>query len=118
MKQLLSLGTDRPTAVFIASDVHASGPLSALRQAGLRSPEDVAIVAYDDLELAEQFGYTTMRQPLHEMGVLAVGKLIYRMEHPSAPPSHVRFLPKLVVRATCGMDKMYSPVEDFVHPKD
>jgi hypothetical protein len=40
------------------------------------------------------------------------------MEHPSAPPSQINFLPKLVVRATCGLNKMYSPVEDFVHAKD
>ena len=81
-------------------------------------PRDVAVVSFDDIELAEQFGLTTMRQPMYKMGELAVEKLIYRMEHPSAPPSQINFLPKLVVRATCGMNKMYSPVEDFVHAKD
>lgn len=118
MKEMLSAGYELPTAIFISSDVQAVGAMSALRQHGAKVPGDVAIASFDDIELAEQFGLTTMRQPMHEMGELAVEKLIQRMEHPSAPPSHVSFLPRLVVRATCGMNKMYSHVEDFVHAKD
>lgn len=118
MKEMLNSGSELPTAIFISSDVQAIGAMSALRQHGTKVPREVAIVSFDDIELAEQFGLTTMRQPMHEMGELAVEKLIYRMEHPSAPPSHINFLPKLVIRATCGMNKMYSPVEDFVHAKD
>ena len=118
MKEMLNNGSPLPSAIFISSDVQAIGALSALRQHGVKVPQDVAIVAFDDIELAEQFGITTMRQPMHEMGELAVEKLVYRMEHTSAAPSHISFLPKLVVRATCGMNKLYSPVEDFVHAKD
>jgi len=118
MKEMLSNGSPLPTAIFISSDIQAIGAMSALRQHGVKVPRDVAVVSFDDIELAEQFGLTTMRQPMYEMGELAVEKLIYRMEHPSAPPSQINFLPKLVVRATCGMNKMYSPVEDFVHAKD
>ena len=118
MKEMLSNGSALPTAIFISSDIQAIGAMSALRQHGVKVPRDVAVVSFDDIELAEQFGLTTMRQPMYEMGELAVEKLIYRMEHPSAPPSQINFLPKLVVRATCGMNKMYSPVEDFVHAKD
>ena len=118
MKEMLSNGSTLPTAIFISSDVQAIGAMSALRQHGVKVPRDVAVVSFDDIELAEQFGLTTMKQPMYEMGELAVEKLIYRMEHPSAPPSQINFLPKLVVRATCGMNKMYSPVEDFVHAKD
>ncbi|HTX18580.1 MAG TPA: LacI family DNA-binding transcriptional regulator [Bacteroidota bacterium] len=118
MKEMLSAGGELPTAIFITSDIQAIGALSALRQAGLKVPQDVALVGFDDIELAEQFGLTTMRQPMHEIGELAVEKLIARMDNASGPPSHINFLPKLVVRATCGMNKMYSPVEDFVHAKD
>ena len=118
MKEMLGNGSFLPTAIFISSDIQAIGAMSALRQHGVKVPRDVAVVSFDDIELAEQFGLTTMRQPMYEMGELAVEKLIYRMEHPSAPPSQINFLPKLVVRATCGMNKMYSPVEDFVHAKD
>lgn len=118
MKQLLNLGTDRPTAVFIASDVQAIGALSALRQAGLRAPEDVAIVAYDDIELAAHFGLTTMRQPMYRMGELAVEKLFQRMENPAMPPSHVHFIPTLIVRGSCGMNKNYSHAEEFLQASD
>jgi LacI family transcriptional regulator len=92
--------------------------MSAPRQHGAKVPGDVAIASLDNIEVAEQFGLTTMRQPMTEIGKLAVEKLIQRMKHPSAPPSHINFLPKLVVRASCGVNKMYSPVEDFVHAKD
>lgn len=118
MKQLLSLGTERPTAVFIASDVQAIGALSALRQAGLTAPEDVAIVAYDDIELAAHFGLTTMRQPMYRMGELAVEKLFQRMENPAMPPSHVHYIPSLIVRGSCGMNKNYSHAEEFLQKSD
>jgi LacI family transcriptional regulator len=92
--------------------------MSALRQHGAKIPGDIAIASLDDIEVAEQFGLTTMRPPMTEIGKLAVEKIIQRMKHPSARPSHINFLPKLVVRASCGMNKMYSPVEGFVPAKD
>jgi LacI family transcriptional regulator len=90
------------TAVFIASDVQAIGALEAARELGLRVPEDIAIVSFDDIELARHAQLTTMRQPMHEMGMLALEKLLYRMKNPSAPPSLTTFLPELVVRRSCG----------------
>ena len=118
MQQLLALGKEMPSAVFVASDVQAIGALSALRQFGNRVPEDVAIVAYDDIELAAHFGLTTMRQPMYRMGELAVEKLFQRMEKPSATPSHVHFVPNLIVRGTCGMNKNYSHAEEFMQTKE
>ena len=49
----------RPTAIFAMSDVQALGCLSAARELGLRVPEDVSIIGYDDLEMSEHIGLTT-----------------------------------------------------------
>ncbi len=93
------------TAVFVASDIQALGALEVARERGVRVPEDIAMVGFDDIELAQHGGLTTMRQPMHEMGVLAVSKLMGRIKDPSAPPTLTTFLPDLVVRDSCGARK-------------
>ena len=102
MVEMLDLGDERPTATFVSSDVQAIGALNALRDQGLRVPEDMAIVGFDDIELAKHLGITTVRQPMYEMGVLAVDKLLERITNPDLPASHMRFEPKLMVRHSCG----------------
>ena len=59
---------DPPTAIFAASDVQAMGVLQAARAAGLRVPEDLAVIGFDDIDVAEVLGLTTVRQPLRETG--------------------------------------------------
>ena len=95
-------GPMRPTALFIASDVQAIGALDALRDAGIRVPEDMAIVSFDDIELAQHARLTTMRQPMYDMGVLALEKLLARMRNPSQPPTLTSFVPELIIRSSCG----------------
>lgn len=104
MKEMIrrSFGRNRVTAVFIASDVQAIGALAAARELGVRVPEDVAIVGFDDIELAKHAQLTTVRQPMYEMGTLALQMLMNRMKNPDAPPNLSTFLPELVVRRTCG----------------
>ena len=105
MKEILSGSArngERITAVFIASDVQAIGALEATRELGVRVPEDVAIVGFDDIELAKHAQLTTVRQPMFEMGTLAVQMLSNRIKNPDAPPNHTTFLPELVIRKTCG----------------
>jgi LacI family transcriptional regulator len=104
MRRLLELppGADRVTAVFIASDVQAIGSLEATRAAGVRVPEDIAVVAFDDIELAQYAELSTMRQPMYEMGRLAMEKLVARMKDPDAAPSLTSFVPDLVIRRSCG----------------
>jgi LacI family transcriptional regulator len=104
MKQLIrnNLAAQTITAVFIASDVQAIGALEAARELGVRIPEEMAVVSFDDIELAQHVHLTTMRQPMYEMGVLAMEKLLARMENPAAPPALTTFLPELVVRQSCG----------------
>ena len=80
-KRLLSQ-ENRPTAFFAANDVIATGILEGVRAAGLRVPEDVSVVGYDDSRLAVDSNppLTSVRQPLEEMGRLAVTLLMQRIE--------------------------------------
>ncbi len=68
-------------AVFVASDIMAVGALHALRRAGRRVPEDVALVGFDDLALAQQTRpqLTTVRQPIEQFGTLAAQRLLAAM---------------------------------------
>ena len=100
MKQFLALGTRKPTAIFVTSDIQASGALQAMEEAGVRCPEDIALIGFDDIELARHIGLTTMGQPMSEMGTLAVQRLFERMKNAKLKPIFKTFLPKLVERRT------------------
>lgn len=77
MKTLLSL-TNRPTAVFVASDVVAIGAMLAIKNAGLRIPQDIAVVGFDDIPLAEYYDppLTTVRLPAFGLGWAGGERLI------------------------------------------
>ncbi|MEQ4499289.1 LacI family DNA-binding transcriptional regulator [Nocardioides kribbensis] len=94
----------RPTAVFCASDEMAIGLMSALREAGLRVPEDVSVVGVDDHEMARFFDLTTVRQPVHEQGRIAAQQILRSLGGADGPaevaPEHVELATELVVRAT------------------
>jgi LacI family transcriptional regulator len=68
----------RPTAIFAANDEMAAGVLHAIRRAGLRCPEDVSIVGFDDFQIASSVWppLTTVRTPTREIGRMAAEKLI------------------------------------------
>ena len=59
---------DRPTAVFAASDTQALGVLEAAQSVGLRVPEDLAVIGFDDTDIAAALGLSTVRQPLRQSG--------------------------------------------------
>jgi LacI family transcriptional regulator len=104
MQRLLSAS---PTAVFAASDVTAIGALKALREAGLRVPEDVALVGFDDIPVAAALepALTTVRQPIERLGSMAADLLLNLLENPpdTQAPAHRIILPaKLIVRDSCG----------------
>lgn len=69
---------NRPTAIFAASDVLAMGVYEAARRAGLRVPEDLSVVGFDDVPMAQWVSppLTTLRQPLAEMATLATRTLL------------------------------------------
>jgi DNA-binding LacI/PurR family transcriptional regulator len=73
-------GADRPTAVFAASDLQAIGVLEAAAELRLRVPEDVAVIGFDDIEVAAMLGLTTVRQPLLESGEHGADLLIAALE--------------------------------------
>ncbi|MFZ5921493.1 MAG: LacI family DNA-binding transcriptional regulator [Chloroflexota bacterium] len=94
----------RPDAVFAASDIMAIGAIRAVREAGLRVPEDIAFVGFDDLPLStlSNIQLTTVRQPVVQFGSKAVEILIDLVETGIDPPRHVIMDTELVIRETCG----------------
>ncbi len=96
--------SDRPTAVFAATDLQAVGVMKAARELGLRIPGDLALVGGDDIELAAylEAPLTTFHQPARAIGVEAARLLLRRLAEPAAEPVHSVHPPRLVVRASCG----------------
>jgi DNA-binding LacI/PurR family transcriptional regulator len=91
----------RPTAVFAHHDELAAGLLVGLREAGLRVPEDIAVVGYDGTLLSEALGLTSVHQPLAETGRRAAELLLARLGESAAHTTHhINLAPALVVRAT------------------
>jgi DNA-binding LacI/PurR family transcriptional regulator len=79
-ESLLAL-PEPPTAIFAASDVQAIGVLPAAEARGVAVPEQLAVIGFDDVDLAEIVGLTTIRQPLREGGALAADLLLAAIEH-------------------------------------
>jgi len=78
-----------PTALFAASDTQALGVLAAAKAMGVRIPEDLSLVGYDDLEVSEYLGLTTIHQPLYESGWEAARLLLTRLQGGEVPQKHV-----------------------------
>jgi len=97
--RLLSLPVP-PTAIFAPSDTQALGVLKAARERNLAVPKDVAVIGFDDVEMADYIGLTTVRQPLEESGRVAVELLLGRLANRSRPPQHVRLPLTIVQRET------------------
>ena len=98
-KMLLSLDPP-PTAVFAAGDLITLGVLQALADEGLRVPEDVSLLSFDDFDFAPflRCPLTAVRQPRETMGETAAKLLAARIDAPDLKPRHVLLQPELVVR--------------------
>jgi LacI family transcriptional regulator len=92
--------SDRPTAVFAHSDLLASSVLAAARQLQLAVPEDLAIIGFDDSELAQSLGLTSVRQPLEESGAAAAQLLLAQMAQPTAPKQNLTLDLRVIERQT------------------
>jgi len=94
---------ERPTAVFVASDVVALGALSAARTAGLQVPDDLAVVGFDDIQLSQYVvpPLTTVRVPAHEIGATSAQMLLNIIQNGHRPAS-VFLETELIVRESCG----------------
>lgn len=94
---------DRPTAVFAASDTQALGVMLAARELGLRIPEDLSVLGFDDVEVAAHVGLSTVRQPLHDSGVLAAELVLRALARPDEVTIEHHELPlETVTRGTTG----------------
>lgn len=95
---------DRVTAIFVGNDLAAVGALDALDQLGLRVPDDVSLVGYDNIALAGlgHIDLTTIDQPRREMGVTAVRLLLERRDEDRRAARHLVVPPSLVVRGSTG----------------
>ncbi|AHJ75924.2 transcriptional regulator RbsR [Kosakonia sacchari] len=101
MQALLAMN-ERPQAVFIGNDAMAVGAYQALYQAGLKIPQDMAIVGYDDIELARYMTppLTTIHQPKDELGELAIDVLIHRIAEPGLQQQRLQLTPILMERGS------------------
>ena len=92
------------TAVFAFNDISAMGAIRALRESGLRVPEDVSVVGFDDIQSAayQNPSLTTVRQPLRKMGATAAETLLRRIRPASPRPTmkQITVAPELIVRET------------------
>ncbi len=92
-----------PTAVFAQSDEMAMGALRALRRHRLQVPDDVSVIGFDDHELADVIGLTTIAQPVAGQGAEAARLLLRQLDEPDSEPSgHVQMPIRLVLRETTG----------------
>jgi DNA-binding LacI/PurR family transcriptional regulator len=92
------------TAICCASDMMAIGAIRAARQQGLRVPEDVSVVGFDDSPLMAYVDppLTTVRQPVREMALVAVRSLLDEIQGVGSPHTELVFRPELVVRRSTG----------------
>lgn len=93
-----------PTAIFASNDLCAIGAMNALEEAGLKIPDDVSLVGYDNNSLAalRHISLTTIDQPGEDMGRSAVERLSERINEERTTPRHDVVAPSLVVRSTTG----------------
>lgn len=102
---------DRPDAVFCANDLLALGVIQVAFETGLRVPEDLAVIGYDDIGFATRvgMGITSVRQPAYELGKTAGRVLLDDIARREAP-QHIVYTPELIPRAsTLGRDADGTP---------
>jgi LacI family transcriptional regulator len=95
---------DRPTAVLCASDLLAFGVLDAAQSLGIKVPDELSVVGYDDIAMASWPSYdlTTVHQPLRMLAEVAVSLLLRRLSTPDAPFEVRQYAPELIVRRSTG----------------
>ena len=89
-----------PTAIFAAADIQALSVLKVAREMNVKVPEQLAVVGFDDIDLADYLDLTTIRQHLDESGKLAVEILFAHIADPERPPQHVNLPLNLIERQT------------------
>ena len=98
------------TAIAAANDTMAMGAMKALRTAGLKVPEDISIIGYDDIPSAAFNDLTTVRQPFEEMGRTAIMQLMAAIADFSAPKKITVLPSSIVFRNSCAVPKAMLPL--------
>jgi LacI family transcriptional regulator len=103
------------SAIFAQNDRMALGAMRVLREKGLRIPEDISVIGYDDLPLTAYFDppLTTIKQPIEKFGQIGAQLLIEAINKPGIVPKVVRLDPLLVIRETCAPLKSNSDQSYF-----
>lgn len=106
MRTLLAL-PHRPKAVFVANNLMTLGALRALHEAGIRIPDEIAVVGFDDMPWATSLNppLTAVSQPSQEIGAAAADLLLDRIARPERAIRHVILRTQLVVRTSCGASR-------------
>jgi LacI family transcriptional regulator len=105
-KRFLELGNP-PTAIFASNDVMAMAAMDAVRERGLRAPEDISILGFDDIPQASRVrpALTTVRQPLEQMGRVATQMLLEILKHPDNKPDRIELPTELIIRDSTAKPK-------------
>jgi LacI family transcriptional regulator len=98
LKKIIPFGL--PLSIFAATDLQAIAFMKEARIMGLRIPQDIAIIGFDNIDMAEYFGLTTVHQPLDESGRIAASLLISRLTNPKQSNQHIELPLKIIQRET------------------
>ncbi len=101
-KKILNNKTNA-TAIFCANDITAIGAMKAIKEAGMRIPEDISIISIDDIDMAQYVSpmLTTVRIPINELGRIAAKTLIDRIEHGHSLPIKIDIPFTITKRESC-----------------
>jgi DNA-binding LacI/PurR family transcriptional regulator len=89
---------DLPTAIFCESDEMAFGAIKSIRKRGLRVPEDISVIGFDDHEFSATMGLTTIAQPPRFLGQLAASQILAAIEKPESALGKISVPTTLVIR--------------------
>ncbi|HEY6563550.1 MAG TPA: substrate-binding domain-containing protein, partial [Pirellulaceae bacterium] len=98
------LGQGKPEAIVCSNDYTAAVLMQSLAKAGIRVPQDMKVVGFDDVRFATLVSppLTTVHQPYREIAVTAFGAMMDRLEQPLIPTRQISLTPRLVIRDSCG----------------
>lgn len=102
--ELLTL-PDPPTAIFAYSDTQAFGALRAAEELNISIPDDLSLIGYDDIELAEYLHLTTVRQELFQSGFQGAKLLLHEINNPDTEPQRIVLPTELIERKTTSRSK-------------
>jgi DNA-binding LacI/PurR family transcriptional regulator len=94
-----------PTAIFAASDTQAMGAMEAIRSRNMTIPDDISVIGYDDIEIAEYLNLTTVSQPMYNSGQQAVTWLLDLIDESEPEQMTIEMPVEVIERATTGPPK-------------